>query len=83
MYERARTIRERLVRESPSVTAFQSDLAKNLNDIGGLQHRTGRRADALVSYEETRAIWERLVKRTRRLLRSTEAWPGAITTSAS
>ena len=61
-YEQARAIRERLARENPSVTEFQSDLAGSHNNIGVLQDETGRPAEALASYEQARAIRERLVR---------------------
>ena len=40
-YEKARAIRERLVRENPSVTQFQSSLARTHNNIGTLHCATG------------------------------------------
>ncbi len=61
-YAESLAIRERLVRENPSVARFQSDLAKSYNNVGSLQSETGRPAEALASYEQARAIRERLVR---------------------
>ena len=49
-------------RENPSVTQFQSDLAKSHNNIGILRSELGRRAEAMASYEKALAIRERLVR---------------------
>ena len=61
-YDRSREIYERLVREHPSVTDFQVDLADNNTLIGHLQGITGRPDEALASCERAREILERLVR---------------------
>ena len=48
-FEESLAIRERLARENPSVTEFQSDLAMSHSNIGILQRETGRPAEALAS----------------------------------
>ena len=61
-HEEALAIRERLARESPSVTQFQSDLAQSHTAIGTLQRETGRPAEAMASHEQARAIREWLAR---------------------
>ena len=61
-YEQARAIRERLARENPTVTQFQSDLATSHDNIGMLLRETGKPAEALAAYEQARAIQERLAR---------------------
>ena len=51
-YEESLAIRERLVRENPSVTQFQSDLARTHSKIGRLQGEIGRQAEAMASLEQ-------------------------------
>ena len=56
-FEESLAIRERLVRENPSVTQFQSDLARTHSRIGRLQGEIGRQAaEAMASLERARAI---------------------------
>ena len=59
-YEESLAIRERLARENPSVTQFQSDLATILSRIGRLQIVIGRQTEAMAPIEQGRAIRERL-----------------------
>ena len=61
-HERARVIWERLVRENPSVTEFQSELAESHEYIGVVQRHLGRPSEALESYEKALAIQERLAR---------------------
>ena len=58
--EESLAIREQLVRENPSVTQFQSDLARTHSKIGRLQSEIGRQAEAMASFEKVRPIRERL-----------------------
>jgi serine/threonine-protein kinase len=55
-------IRERLVRENPSVTGFQTDLASSHNNIGLLESETGHPDQALESYGKALTIRERLAR---------------------
>ncbi len=61
---RALAIRERLARESPSVTLFQSDLAQSHYNIGLLQGATGHLDQALESFGKAIAILEWLRAKT-------------------
>jgi serine/threonine-protein kinase len=61
-WEESLVIYERLARENPNVTDFQSDLAKSHNNIGLLQSATGRPDQALESYDRALLIWERLAR---------------------
>ncbi len=54
------TLEERLVRENPSATELECNLALNDQLIGDLQRETGRRAEAMALYEQARVILERL-----------------------
>ena len=60
--EESLAIRERRVRENPSVTQFQSDLARTHSLIGRLQGDIGRQADAMASLQKARPIRERLAR---------------------
>ena len=53
---------ERLARENPSVTQYQSGLAESHNSVGVVQRDTGHPTLALASYEQARAIRERLAR---------------------
>ncbi len=48
------------MRENPSVTQFQTDLAASDGSIANLLSETGKPAEALAAYERGRVIWERL-----------------------
>jgi tetratricopeptide (TPR) repeat protein len=61
-YGKALAIQERLARENPSVTEFQSDLALSHHNIGRLQSATGHPDQALESYGKALAIQERLAR---------------------
>jgi tetratricopeptide (TPR) repeat protein len=61
-YGKALAIQDRLARENPSVTAFQSDLAGSHYNIGSLQRATGHPDQALNSYGKALAINERLAR---------------------
>jgi serine/threonine protein kinase len=61
-YRESLAIYERLARENPSVTKFQSDLAASHNNIGVLQRATGHPDQALESHGKALAIWERLAR---------------------
>ena len=61
-YGKALAIWERLTRENPSVTEFQSDLARSHNNIGDVQSATGHPDQALESYGKALAIQERLAR---------------------
>src|SRR5262249_57195857 len=54
---------EKLVRDNPSVTRYQSDLAINCLNLGVLQKAAGRPDDALASYKQAREIWDGLARR--------------------
>ena len=58
----ALAIFERLARENPSVTEFQSRLAVCYNNIGSLQSGTGHPDQALESHGRATAILERLAR---------------------
>ena len=80
-YEQARAIRERLVRENPSVTRVPGDLAMSYYNIGILQRATGRLAEALASHEQAPRSgigWFATIRRSRS---SSATWPRATTTS--
>jgi tetratricopeptide (TPR) repeat protein len=53
-------IRERLVRDQPTVTEYQNDLAENYNYFGFILNATGHPADALKSCLRALEISERL-----------------------
>ena len=57
-----RAILERLVRENPSLTQFQRDLAASYQNIGVTLSATGRPTLAMASYKQALAIFERLVR---------------------
>ena len=59
-YRRALAIFERLWREHPAVTQYQSVLARSHNNIGGLLSDTGHPAEAMKSHRRALAIRERL-----------------------
>ena len=61
-FEESLAIFERVARKNPSVTEFQSDLAKGHNGVGNMQSVTGRLVGALASCEQARAINERLAR---------------------
>ena len=50
------------MRDNPTVTAYESDLASSHQGIGALLRATGHPADALESYRRALAIQERLVR---------------------
>jgi tetratricopeptide (TPR) repeat protein len=56
----ATAIRERLAREHPAVTDYQSDLAESYNQIGNLLSETGYQAEAILSYRRALELRERL-----------------------
>ncbi|MFO0889983.1 MAG: tetratricopeptide repeat protein [Isosphaeraceae bacterium] len=61
-HERAREIFERLARDHPAVSRFQSELASSYGNIGNLLREADRPGEALVSYERAREIFERLAR---------------------
>ncbi len=61
-YEQSIAILTPLVDTNPTVTEFQSDLAKCHHNIGSLLSETGKPGEALVAYEKSREIRERLVE---------------------
>jgi tetratricopeptide (TPR) repeat protein len=61
-YREAVAIGERLVRDNPSVTDFQRDLATCHNNIGSLQNHTGHPDLASESYRKALAILEPLAR---------------------
>ena len=81
--EESLAIRERLVRENPSVTQFQSDLARTHSLIGRLQGDIGRQADAMASLQKARRSGNGWHARTRRSPKSRASWPRATPTSAA
>jgi tetratricopeptide (TPR) repeat protein len=61
-YQRALEIRERLVRDNPTVTEYQWGLADSHYSIGNLLCKTGEPNEALASYQRALEIQERLVR---------------------
>ncbi|MFO0889984.1 MAG: serine/threonine-protein kinase [Isosphaeraceae bacterium] len=62
LHQESKAIRERLVRDYPSVTQFQGELADSLSNLGDLQFETGDPDDAMASYERAREIREWLAR---------------------
>ena len=62
-YQQALAIRQRLVREHPSVTEYQSELSDSHHNIGLLlHHKFGQSDEALASLRQSLKILERLVE---------------------
>jgi tetratricopeptide (TPR) repeat protein len=61
-YRRALDILERLVREHPTETGYQSALAHTHNNMGLLEQGEGRSERALASFRTALAIFERLAR---------------------
>jgi tetratricopeptide (TPR) repeat protein len=59
---KAQRIWEKLVKENPTVTGFQSDLASICNILGILDNYMGKPADAAREYEKACQLWENLVQ---------------------
>ena len=60
-FRRGLAIRERLAREAPSVTEYQSDLAHGLNGTGYMLDVLGQKAEAMELHRRALLIRERLV----------------------
>ena len=60
--QRALEIQERLVRDNPTVTEYQNDLARSHNNIGALLSGTGEPNEALSAHQRALEIRERLVR---------------------
>ena len=61
-HRKAVAIRERLVRDNPTVTQYPADLASSYHNIGGLLFDTGNPTEALESERRALEIWEPLVR---------------------
>ena len=53
---------EPLVRDHPSVEKYRHDLAGDLNNLGNLQEKTGRLAEAMTSHQRALSHWECMTK---------------------
>jgi serine/threonine protein kinase len=60
-HERARALRESLVRDHPENAAYRRELAASLHSLGVLNRETGRTAAALQSLRDERKLREALV----------------------
>ena len=70
-------IRERLARDSPTVTDYQSNLALSHINIGSMLRATGHRDDALKSHRRALEIRERLACDNPPSPTTSEAWQTA------
>ena len=59
-HQRAAAIRADLTRDYPTFTVYRSDLATSLANLGSVQNRLGRPAEALESFRQATAILEKL-----------------------
>ncbi len=59
-YERSLAIRKKLANENPSVPDFQRTVGGMYNQIGALQAKLGRRAEAAATYREGIDLFERV-----------------------
>jgi serine/threonine protein kinase len=61
LLERGISLWQQLARDDPKVPGFQSDLAELLTSRAEVEAELGRRAEAIVSYQDARRLWEKLV----------------------
>ena len=62
--EKARSLRESLIRANPSVTEYRSDLAVTLGIIGNLKRAAGQYSEAAASFRKAIVLLEGLPSRT-------------------
>jgi tetratricopeptide (TPR) repeat protein len=60
--QQALVIQQRLVRDRPDVTEYQSELAQSYTDVGSLLVEMGRPTEAPEWYRRALEIWERLAR---------------------
>src|SRR5262249_24825570 len=60
MYEKARDIKEKLIKANPNHIDFQSDLAYSHDRIGEVLWQTGKQPEALAAWQDAGALRQKL-----------------------